>query len=407
MGIAALATAATNDFASMVNPMIGTGGHGHTYPGAVRPHGMIQPSPDTRINDWDACSGYYYADTLINGFSQTHLSGTGCCDYGDILIMPTVGERVLKGQSEKLQNLPYASAFSHAEEAAEPGYYSVMLKRYGVKAEVTAADRTALYRFTYPEEMTGEAGMIIDIDYSLQNQWNYDMAVSAVGDRRIEGYKCSGYWAGRQVIYFSAEFSEPFEMVTVTDSIHSEKWEETVPTLKASLSFPGIKDGGELLVKVGISAVDYEGARLNARSEIPGFDFDSVRADARREWNDWLGKIEVPATENADDLAKFYTALYHTASAPNLFTDADGRYRGMDKTWHQGDASDPVYTVFSTWDTFRALHPLLTIIDPALNDSFMRSLLLKAREGGILPMWELAGNYTSTMIGYHLSLIHI
>ncbi|MDE6766395.1 MAG: glycoside hydrolase family 92 protein, partial [Duncaniella sp.] len=157
----------SRDYASYVNPMIGTGGHGHTFPGAVTPHGMIQPSPDTRIDGWDACSGYYIADSLINGFSQTHVSGTGCADYGDILIMPTVGPKVIDNQIDTLQNLPFASGFSHDSEIAEPGYYSVMLDRYGIRAESTASDRVALYRFTFPEVMSGEAGMVVDMDYSI------------------------------------------------------------------------------------------------------------------------------------------------------------------------------------------------------------------------------------------------
>ena len=402
-GFAAVATGndtAPRDYASYVNPFIGTGGHGHTFPGAVTPHGMIQPSPDTRIDGWDACSGYYTADTLINGFSHTHVSGTGCADYGDVLMMPTVGRQVLDGQTDTLQNLPYASGFSHDRETAEPGYYSVMLDRYGIKAETTATDRVALHRFTFPRTLKGDAGMIIDMDYSIQRQTNLTMSVEAVGDREIRGYKMTKYWAFDQGIYFDAEFSEPFTVKYLNDTITDSKGNH-VARCKALLQFPGIKPGGELLVKVAVSAVDYEGARANLNAEIPGFDFEGTKKGARQAWNGWLSKIDVPADANADDLAKFYTALYHTAIAPNLFTDADGRYLGMDRQPKQGTVDNPVYTIFSTWDTFRALHPLLTIIDPELNDRFLNSLLLKADEGGILPMWELASNYTGTMIGYH------
>ena len=390
----------TRDLASYVNPMIGTGGHGHTFPGAVTPHGMIQPSPDTRIDGWDACSGYYIADSLINGFSQTHVSGTGCADYGDILIMPTVGPRVIDNQIDTLQNLPYASGFSHDNETAEPGYYSVMLDRYGIKAETTASDRVALYRFTFPEVMEGEAGMIVDMDYSIQHQENLTMNIRALSDTELTGYKMTKYWAFDQGIYFYAKFSSPFETEYVNDTITTTKG---VPytRCKALLKFPELNAGEELYVKIAVSAVDEKGAITNVTAEMPGFDFEATRNAARGKWNEWLSKIEVPETENKDDLTTFYTALYHTAIAPNLFTDADGRYLGMDRTPKQGTTDNPVYTIFSTWDTFRALHPLLTIIDPELNDSFMRSLLLKAREGGILPMWELASNYTGTMIGYH------
>lgn len=388
------------DYASFVNPMIGTGGHGHTFPGAVTPHGMIQPSPDTRIDGWDACSGYYYADSLINGFSQTHVSGTGCADYGDVLIMPTVGLKEIDNQVDTLQNLPYASGFSHEREIAEPGYYSVMLDRYGILAESTASDRVALYRFTFPEAMDGEAGMIIDMDYSIQRQQNLTMDIHAISDTEIAGYKMTKYWAFDQGIYFYAKFSEPFKIEYVTDTIVNSKG-EPYARCKALLTFPEIKEGDSLFAKIAVSAVDEDGAKGNVEAEMPGFDFDATRAEARKKWNQWLSKIEVPDTENEDDLTVFYTALYHTAIAPNLFTDADGRYLGMDRKPKQGSTADPGYTIFSTWDTFRALHPLLTVIDPQLNDAFLRSLLLKAKEGGILPMWELASNYTGTMIGYH------
>lgn len=388
------------DYASFVNPMIGTGGHGHTFPGAVTPHGMIQPSPDTRIDGWDACSGYYYADSLINGFSQTHVSGTGCADYGDVLIMPTVGLKEIDNQVDTLQNLPYASGFSHEREIAEPGYYSVMLDRYGILAESTASDRVALYRFTFPEAMDGEAGMIIDMDYSIQRQQNLIMDIHAISDTEIAGYKMTKYWAFDQGIYFYAKFSEPFKIEYVTDTIVNSKG-EPYARCKALLTFPEIKEGDSLFAKIAVSAVDEDGAKGNVEAEMPGFDFDATRAEARKKWNQWLSKIEVPDTENEDDLTVFYTALYHTAIAPNLFTDADGRYLGMDRKPKQGSTADPVYTIFSTWDTFRALHPLLTVIDPQLNDAFLQSLLLKAKEGGILPMWELASNYTGTMIGYH------
>lgn len=394
--------APTRDYTRHVNPFIGTGGHGHTFPGAIVPHGMITPSPDTRIDGWDACSGYYITDTLLNGFSHSHFSGTGCADYGDFLFMPTVGRQVLEGQTDTLQNTPWASSFSHTKETAEPGYYSVFLDRYGIQAEVTTAPRLALHRFTFPKDMKrGEAGMIVDIDYSIQRQKNLTMEVSAVSDTELRGYKLTNYWAFEQRLYFHAKFSKPFTVDYLNDTILTSN-DEPYVRCKALLTFPDLKPGEELLVKVGVSAVDYAGALANMNSEGEGFPFDSTREQAKESWNQWLSKIDVPENADTDDLTTFYTAMYHTAVAPNLFTDADGRYLGMDLRGHQGTVEDPVYTIFSTWDTFRALHPLLTIIDPELNDAFMRSLLLKAREGGILPMWELGGNYTGTMIGYHV-----
>ncbi|MDR3118863.1 MAG: GH92 family glycosyl hydrolase [Mediterranea sp.] len=388
--------ARVKDYSTYVNPFIGTGGHGHTFPGAVAPYGMIQPSPDTRIDGWDACAGYHYDDSSINGFSHTHLSGTGCADYGDVLIMPTVGQQHYLATDPKAQQLPYASAFSHQNETAEPGYYAVFLDTYGVKAELTATKRGAIHRYTFPQ--SSQAGFILDLDYSLQRQTNKEMEIEIISDTEIRGRKKTVYWAFDQYINFYAKFSKPFTCTLITDSITAGGGKR-LPQCKALLQFATDKDE-QVLVKVGVSAVDMEGARKNVLSEIPQWNFDAVRASTREEWNNHLAKIDI-TTDNQEDKTIFYTALYHTAISPNLFTDADGRHLGMDLKPHQGDTLDPIYTVFSLWDTFRALHPLMTIIDPERNNSFIRSLIRKEKEGGIYPMWELAGNYTGTMIGYH------
>ena len=384
------------DYASYVNPFVGTGGHGHTFPGPVVPHGMVQPSPDTRIDGWDACSGYYYADSTINGFSHTHVSGTGCADYGDFLLMSTVGEQQYNPQDYSSQTLPYASAFSHQNETAEPGYYSVFLERYGVKAELTATRRAALHRYTFPE--TEDAGFVLDLDYSIQHQTNLDMQVDVVSDTEIRGSKLTKYWAFDQQVSFYAKFSKPFAATVVRDTL-SDQNGKMQPRCKVLLRFNTDKDE-QVLVKVGISAVDMEGARKNLEAEIPDWNFDEVRDDVRKMWNEYLSKIDV-STDNETDKTVFYTAMYHAAVSPNLFMDVDGRYLGMDLETNQGNAEKPIYTVFSLWDTFRALHPLYSIIDPQLNNDFIRSLLQKNREGGIFPMWDLASNYTGTMIGYH------
>lgn len=388
--------AVEKDYAASVNPFVGTGGHGHTFPGAVVPNGMIQPSPDTRIDGWDASSGYYYEDSLMNGFSHTHLSGTGCADYGDFLLMPTVGEQVCNPQDFSKQNLPFASNFSHASEVAEPGYYSVFLDRYGVRAEMTATKRAALHRFTFPE--TEKAGFILDLDYSIQHQTNLDMQVEVVSDTEIRGHKLSQYWAFDQQLSFYAKFSKPFTYEVLRDTLIDQNGKKQ-PRCKVLLQFATQKDE-QVMVKMAVSAVDMEGAQKNLEAEIPGWDFEGIRKSARQAWNNYLSKIDVTTAEQ-NDKTIFYTAMYHTAISPNLFTDVDGRYLGMDLKTHQGDVNQPVYTTFSLWDTFRALHPLLSIIDPAKNNDYIRSLLLKAQEGGVLPKWELAGNYTATMIGYH------
>lgn len=398
MLILSACTANTNveDYSAHVNPFIGTGGHGHTFPGAVIPHGMIQPSPDTRIDGWDACSGYYYNDSTINGFSHTHVSGTGCCDYGDVLLMPTVGKQTYQITDSQSQQLPYASAFSHENESAEPGYYSVFLDRYQVKAELSASKRGAIHRYTFPASK--ESGFIIDLDYSLQRQTNSEMEIKVLSDTEICGHKKTTYWAFDQYINFYAKFSKPFTYTLINDSVTMDNGKR-LPICKALLQFETKKDE-QVLVKVGVSAVDVKGAQNNVLSEIADWDFDKVRQHARNEWNRYLSKIDVTTT-NQEDKTIFYSALYHTGISPNLFTDADGRYLGMDLKVHQGDVKQPIYTTFSLWDTFRALHPLMTIIDSDLNTQFIQSLLKKHQEGGIFPMWDLASNYTGTMIGYH------
>ena len=385
-----------NDYTQYVNVFIGTGGHGHTYPGAVVPHGAIQPSPDTRIYGWDACSGYYYNDSTINGFSHTHLSGTGCCDLGDVLIMPTVGEQDITQEEERGQTKAYASAFSHEREKAEPGYYSVMLDRYGIQAEITSTTRGAIHRWTFPK--TEDAGVIVDLDYSLDDQTNIGMQLEVISDTEVVGHKMTKFWAFDQYINFYAKFSKPFTYTIVDDTV--TVGDKQKPRRKALLKFAGTEEGEVIYAKVGVSAVDIDGAKNNVLSEIPEWDFDGVKAAAHQRWNEYLAKIDIE-TGDADHRAIFYTALYHAGLQPYTFTDADGRYYGMDMKVHQGDAEKPVYTIFSTWDTFRAWHPLQTIINPEFNGELVKSLLLKAREGGILPMWELCSNYTGCMIGYH------
>lgn len=312
-------TPGAQDYSSYVNPFIGTGGHGHTYPGAVVPNGMIQPSPDTRIYQWDACSGYYYADSTMNGFSHTHLNGTGCGDYGDVLLMPTVGKQDYHAMGEESQQMAYASAFSHDNEVAQPGYYSVFLDRYQVKAELTATKRAAIHRYTFPK--AEDAGFILDLDYSLQRQKNEEMELEVISDTEIRGRKKTVYWAFDQYINFYAKFSKPFTYTLVTDSMALDEGGPLFPTAKALLQFQ-TENNEEVLVKVGVSAVDMDGARKNVEAEIPEWDFNGVRSAARESWNNYLAKIDIE-TSDKDQRVMFYTALYHTGVQPNLFTDAD------------------------------------------------------------------------------------
>ena len=391
------------DFTRYVNLFVGTAGHGHTHPGALVPNGMIQPGPDSRQHGWDACSGYYYEDQTINGFSHTRLSGTGCADLGDFLLMPTVGEPDIKYVGEKepdAQRMPYASAIRHSTEQAEPGYYSVRLDRYNVKAEVTATERAAIFRFTYPQ--SEQPGMILDLDYSIQEQLTREMEVEIVDNHTLRARRRTAGWAYDHEIYFYAQFSQPFRAEVVRDTVKTSKRSE--PRCKVLLRFPANMNR-PLLVKTACSAVDYDGAEANLTAEIPAWDFNGVRRAAHDKWNAVLGRIELPADLQGgawdEQLRIFYTALYHAHIAPALATDVDGRYRGMDLRIHTADARTPNYTVFSMWDTFRALHPLLTIIDPARNQAYIRCLIRKGEEGGIVPKWELVSNYTGCMIGYH------
>lgn len=382
-----------------VNLFIGTGGHGHTHPGALVPHGMIQPGPDTRIHDWDACSGYYYEDNHINGFAHTRLSGTGCADFGDFLVMPFTGTPQLQyvGEKGKAQNVAFASSFSHQNEIAMPGYYSVKLDRYGIRAELTATERTAMHRYTYPDTAQSK-GVILDLDYAIQDQTNQIMRFEQVDSVTIRAYRRNVWWAYQQDLYFYARFSRPIKdcrefTETVTEGTKQE------PRHKVVLHFD-LLPGEQLLMKSAISSLDYDGARRNLEAEQPAWDFEGTRRMALQKWEKCLNKIQIKATD-PDQLAIFYTGLYHANISPNLFCDVDGRYLGMDLKPHQGNVNDPMYTTFSLWDTFRALHPLVSIVAPEENEAYIRSLIQKGKDGGLVPKWDCVANYTGCMLGYH------
>lgn len=380
-----------------VDPFIGTGGHGHTFPGATVPRGMVQLSPDTRTLGWDACGGYHYSDTSILGFSHTHLSGTGIGDLGDILMMPIVGDIKTVPGSEDDPDAGYRSRFRHDSEQAEPGYYRVHLADYEIRAELTATARAGFHRYTYPAG--GKAGLVIDLAHTIHGHRNVITELRVINDREIEGLKRTRGWAQNHHVYFHAKFSQPFHCTLYENGkVQPGHWAVATGATQAALQFDADLSK-PVLVKVGISAVDYAGARRNVESEIADWDFEAVRQAARETWEALLDQIDVVGG-SADNKTIFYTALYHTAISPNLFSDVDGRYRGIDQQIHQA-GEQPIYTVFSLWDTFRALHPLLTILDPDLNDDFIETLLVHHDQGGILPKWELAGNYTGTMIGYH------
>ena len=386
------------EYTDSVNVFIGTGGHGHTFPGATLPHGMVQLSPDTRLLGWDACSGYYYDDTSIMGFTHTHLSGTGIGDYGDILFMPVVGEKPLIAGTAEKPDEGYRSRFSHEQESARPGYYQVLLQDDSINVELTATLRAGLHRYTYPK--ASDARLIVDMEPTIHGHQHPVTQIRVVNDSTIAGMKYTVGWAKHHYVYFYAVFSSPFDYKLYSGTEYqSDSTSVTVNTAKAVMSFRNLPADGRVLAKVGISSVDEEGARLNVEAEIPNWDFEGVMKQANTVWNEALGKIDIETSDN-DSRTVFYTSLYHAFIQPSLASDVDGRYRTMGHEIKQ-DASYTNYTVFSLWDTFRAAHPLYTIVTPEQNQAFIRSLLRKYDEGGILPKWELASNETGTMIGYH------
>jgi len=381
-----------------VDPFIGTGGHGHTFPGATVPFGMVQLSPDTRLEGWDGCSGYHDSDARVFGFSHTHLSGTGVSDYGDILLLPATGPIVWASGWGKPDDQGYGSRFRKATERASPGYYAVTLDDYGVGVELTATGRTGMHRYTFPA--SDSAFVLLDLRHRDEV---IESHLHVVSDREIEGLRRSRGWARDQRVYFVARFSRPFSaLIAVGDSAAPGLADASGTHLKAALRFT-TRAGERVLVKVGISAVSMDGARRNLEAENKRWNFDDVRRKAEDAWRTALSRIVVEGGSR-EQTTTFYTALYHTLLQPNLYTDVDGRYRGRDGEIHQAGGWTH-YSVFSLWDTFRAAHPLYTLLEPARTADFIRTFLAQFREGGLLPVWELAGNETMTMIGYHAASV--
>lgn len=392
-----ISTPAQKDYTKYVNPMIGTGGHGHTFPGATLPFGAVQLSPDCDVQGWDWCSGYHYSDNSIMGFSHRHLSGTGCADLGDILLMPTTGTPVFEPGTKEDPSKGYRSKFDHKNEIAKAGYYSVLLDKYNVKVELTTTKRVGFHKYTFPKSEL--SNIIIDLQHGIQDRAR-DTKINIENKTTISGSRRSTGWANDHTVYFVAEFSKPFKAVGIygDDKKISKSKKLSGKELKAYVQFSTNKDEA-VLVKVGISAVSIEGAKLNLKSELKGWDFEKACSAASAEWNKELSKIEVEGGTETEKV-NFYTAMYHAMVQPNTFNDVDGKYFGMDKKIHTAKGGD-LYNVFSLWDTFRASHPLFTIIDRKRTTDIVNSLLAKYDEYGLLPVWELAGNETGCMIGYH------
>jgi predicted alpha-1,2-mannosidase len=352
---------------ALVNPMIGTGGHGHVFLGANVPFGFVQLGPTNRLNGWDWCSGYHYSDSVIIGFSHLHLSGTGCADLGDIAFLP-----VLDAEQKQV-------TFSHRAEYANPGYYSVMLDN-GIRVELTTTERTGLHRYTLPAN-AATGYLRIDLQQGIGGDGVTDCQARQESPTVISGYRFSHGWADRQKVFFVAEFSRPVEIC---------KDEKNIKVIRFA--------GGDqpLLVRVGLSAVSIEGAKANLQAEQQGWNFRGTVADADRKWDTQLRKIQLTGG-TPDQRTIFYTAMYHTMTAPSVFCDVDGKYRGSDVEVHQGNYMN--YTTFSLWDTYRAAHPLMTLIHPERQEDIATTMLNIWREQGKLPVWHLMGCETNCMVG--------
>lgn len=422
MLLSAGAIAQTRDAAqrayAAVDPFIGTGGEGHTFPGAVVPFGMVQLSPDTRIQPrkdaYGWAAGYRYSDDTIVGFSHTHFSGTGHSDLGDILLMPVSGDAKLERGDPDLPGSGYTSRFSHDSERAEPGYYAVTLSDYGVRAELTTSARVGVHRYAFPQDKP--AHVVLDLrtsmyDYPGKVLWS---RVRVRADGTITGMRETRGWAPGRQLYFALRFSRPLAGHALQDTEQGVVYK--------GFTQPGENDPGQraqvegrqlvarfdfdaldapLIAKLAISPVSEDGAIANLDAEVPGWDFDGVRAAAKQAWMQALGAVD--ADGDAAQRTAFYTALYHALQAPSLFMDVDGCYRGPDNAVHQAKGWTN-YSTFSLWDTYRALHPLLTIVQPERrNADFVNSLLAARRDSayGILPIWSFHGLETWTMIGYH------
>ncbi len=409
--------------ADYVNPMIGTNGMGHTFPGACIPFGLVQLSPDTdtiphnvngvyQKNVYEYCAGYQYSDKTIVGFSHTHLSGTGHSDLGDILLMPAVGEIKLNPGRAAHPGEGYRSRFSHSTEKASPGYYEVMLDDYGIKAQMTATQRVGIHKYTFPQNADGH--LVIDL---IQGIYNYDgkvlwASIRVENDTLLTGYRITNGWARANYTYFAISFSQPIKKYGYKDKekvLYNGFWRrfglnENFPEIAgrkiaAYFDFNTSTDP-VLTVKVALSGVSTDGALKNLKAEASGKSFETLRKEAVDRWNKELSCFEVGGS--VDQKAMFYTSLYHTMINPSVYMDVDGAYRGLDNNIHQASGFTN-YTIFSLWDTYRAEHPLLNLIKPVQNAGMVESMIKHQQQSvhGMLPVWSLMGNENWCMSGYH------
>ena len=412
------------DYSRYVNPLIGTQKMGHTYPGATVPFGSVQLSPDTdeqphNINGkynpaaYKYCAGYQYDDSTIVGFSHTHFSGTGHSDLGDFLLMPTVGELQMVPGDKSDPKSGFRSRFSHENETAEPGYYKARLDDDGVLAEMTATTRVGFHQYTFPR--SDASHIILDLmhgiyDYADKNVWTF---VRVENDHTIVGYRQTNGWARTRTVYFAMEFSKPFKSYGFRN-FGKEDYKGFWRKFDQTKNFPEMagkqvrayfdfdtKTDEKVKVKFSLSPVSTDGAVRNLKAEIPHWDFERTRQEARTAWNRELSKIAVTA-DSKDDLVNFYTALYHTFLSPTVYMDTDGSYKGLDQNVHQA-AGFTNYTTFSLWDTYRALHPFFNIVQPKRNRDMIRSMMAHHDQSvhKMLPVWSHYANENWCMIGYH------
>ncbi|MDR1859787.1 MAG: GH92 family glycosyl hydrolase [Bacteroidales bacterium] len=367
---------------AFVDPFIGTGFHGHTWPGAAYPFGQIQLSPDNGTQGWDWCSGYHWSDSIISGFGHLHLSGTGIGDLADLLFQPTADTvRIYEGDNNRSFTARYAARFKHDNEKAVPGYYTVTFDN-GIRTELTVAERTGYHRYTFPD---GQKNLILNLGFAINWDRPYKTSLRIENDTVVTGMRLSTGWAKDQHLYFVAYFSSP---------IRGGRLYEIDNQAIGVLSFADSK----VDVKVGISSVSVENAIANLSASASD-GFDAVAQATAQVWDKELGKIKIDSPD-ATQKKIFYTALYHTMVAPALFSDVNGQYKGLDGATRTADGYRQ-YTVFSLWDTYRALHPLFTLTQPERVNDMVKSMLDHYRQCGILPVWELEGNETFCMVGNH------
>ena len=424
-----ISVSTTKDFTQYVNPFIGTSKMGHVFPGATAPFGMVQLSPQTNFEPmfhddasyntetYEYCAGYQYKDSTIIGFTHTNFSGTGHSDLGDFLVMPTTGNLVLDPLKTKKGSKGFYSNFSHDKEEASPGYYKVTLDSYNIKAELTSSERVGFHKYTFPESK--DAHIILDMVYNVyhhnnKNVWTF---IRVENDSLVTGYRQTKGWARTRKVFFAMKFSKAFKSYG-HKKYNEETYDGFYRRFKQDKNFPEMagkdlrayfnfdtEEGENIQVKFALSPVSTAGALNNLDTEIPHWNFNKTRKETNNKWNQELAKIEIESL-SLDDKKTFYSALYHTNLSPILYEDVDGKYRGLDQNIYTSDGFTN-YTIFSLWDTYRALHPLFNITQPDRNNDMIKSMLAHHDESvhGMLPIWSHYANENWCMIGYHATSV--